>query len=318
MLYNPRDRLQNVFVLSEHSIYTKQMPTWILEALFVLTWSSGFIGVEYALPFAGAFTFLFVRYLLLSVGLTLYLKLKGSGAWLGLGTRRAFFQGALVGVFAHAVWLSAVYYAQALGVSPGLSALITALQPLVVGALAGVSLAEKSSAWQWLGLTLGFVGVLVAVSGEVSLRPSTPLLAYGLPFISALSAAFAVLYQRSLEREWDVPLLPSLTVQCLASTVVLFPAALFFEGIKLELTPTFFFALAWLCLVATLAAYGLLWTLLKRVSSTRASSLMYLTPPATMVIAFLLLGERLTWNGLAGLGLTGIAVLLVRQRRRLG
>ena len=255
------------------------MPVLLLEALFVLTWSSGFIGVEYALPYADAFSFLFVRYLLLSMRLVLYLRLRGVGAWLGLGTRKAFLQSAVVGIFAHAVWLSAVYYAQALGVSPGPTALITALQPLVVGALAGVVLSEKNSLWQWVGLVLSFIGVVVVVSGEMSLRPDTPLLAYTLPFVSALSAAFVVLYQRGLERERDVPVLPNLTVQCLASTFVLFPAALLFEGLRLEPTPTFFLALAWLCLVATLAAYGLLWTLLKRVNSTRASSLMYLTHP---------------------------------------
>ena len=291
------------------------MPVLALEALFVLTWSSGFIGVEYALPYADAFSFLFVRYLLLSVGLFLYLQLRGVGAWLGLGTRRAFLQSAVIGIFAHAVWLSAVYYAQALGVSPGLTALITALQPLVVGALAGVLLNERNSLWQWVGLVLGFVGVVVVVSGEMSLRPSTPLLAYTLPFVSALSAAFVVLYQRSLERERDVPVLPNLTVQCLASASVLLPPAYFAEGLHLEWQPPLFFALAWLSLVATLAAYGLLWTLLKRVSSTRASSLMYLTPPVTMVIAFLLLDEPLTWNALTGLALTGFAVLLVRRRR---
>lgn len=290
------------------------MPVLLLEALFVLTWSSGFIGVEYALPYADAFSFLFVRYLLLSAGLFIYLKLRGVGAWLGLGTRKAFLQSAVVGIFAHAVWLSAVYYAQALGVSPGLTALITALQPLVVGALAGVLLSEKNSVWGWVGLVLGFVGVVVVVSGEMSLRPSTPSLAYTLPFVSALSAAFVVLYQRSLERERDVPVIPNLTVQCIASTLVLLPAAYFFEGLRLEPQLPLFFALAWLCLVATLAAYGLLWTLLKRVSSTRASSLMYLTPPVTMLIAFLLLDEPLTWNALIGLALTGLAVVLVRQR----
>lgn len=290
------------------------MPVLVLEALFVLTWSSGFIGVEYALPYADAFSFLFVRYLLLSLGLILYLKLRGVGAWLGLGSRKAFLQSAIVGIFAHAVWLSAVYYAQTLGVSPGLNALVTALQPLIVGALAGVLLSEKNSAWQWLGLVLGFIGVVVAVSGEVSLRPDTPLYAYLLPLVSALSAAFVVLYQRGLERERDVPVVPNLTVQCFASALVLLPAAYFFEGLRLELTPTFFFALAWLCLVATLAAYGLLWTLLKKVSSTRASSLMYLTPPVTMVAAFLLLNEPLTWNALLGFGLTALAVMLVRRR----
>jgi drug/metabolite transporter (DMT)-like permease len=109
--------------------------TLMLEILFVLLWNSGFIGAEYALPFAGVFTHLFWRYLLLALILFLYLAARRRLAWPGW---RAAAVTALVGVLAHAAWLSFCLLSIQQGVPAGIVALLVAL--LIVAA--GVAIAQ--------------------------------------------------------------------------------------------------------------------------------------------------------------------------------
>ncbi|MEO0408484.1 MAG: DMT family transporter [Cyanobacteria bacterium P01_A01_bin.135] len=286
------------------------MRTIALELLFVLLWSSGFIGAKYGLPYAGTFTLLFIRYSLVTLLLGLWLRYRKQlrlRSWAVVG------RSAIVGLLAHAVWLSAVLGTIDLGASLWIVALITALQPMATSVLSGPLLGEPVSRMQWAGMGVGFAGVVVVIAAKLGAETEASWIAYGLPFLSTISLTVATLYQRHLNRRADgltLPVVPSLFVQAAASAIALYPLAAW-EGLQVQWTGQFVFALLWLALVLSLGAYGLMLKLLEYRTATRVSSLMYLSPPVTLLLGFLVFGDRLTWQDGLGLLVTAIGVGLV-------
>jgi drug/metabolite transporter (DMT)-like permease len=125
-----------------------------LELLFVVLWSSGFIGAKYGLPYAGPFTLLLIRYVVVAALLGCWLYMRGDFKFYD---RPAIIRAAIVGLLAHAVWLSAALGGIALGVSPWIVALITALQPMLTSVLSGPILGESILPVQWWGRVLGWL-----------------------------------------------------------------------------------------------------------------------------------------------------------------
>lgn len=285
-----------------------------VEGVFLVLWSSGFIGAKYGLPHAGTFTLLFFRYLMLSVVLVGWLAMTGKLR--RIGSFKQIRHAVVIGLLAHFVWLVAVLEATDLGVPPGTVALIAALQPMITGVLAGSVLGERVNIWQWGGLFAGFVGVLLVVGDRVEIDETVPWWAYAVPLISTLSLTLATLYQRALEiRSSDgfLPVINNLAVQCVATTIVLLPFAAGVEGMAADWNADFVFALVWLTFVVSLGAYGLLILLVKKCPATRVASLLYLTPPVTMVMDYLVFGNLVTINGLIGLVIAAAGVFLVRR-----
>ena len=285
-----------------------------VEAAFLILWSSGFIGAKYGLPYAGTFTLLFFRYLALSVVLGIWLA--AAGKLRRFGSAKQIGNAIVIGLLAHFAWLVAALEATDLGVPPGTVALIAALQPMVTGVLAGVTLGEKTNFWQWGGLIIGFFGVLLVVGDRVEIDSAVPWWAYAIPLISTLSLTLATLYQRFLEIRSPggfLPVLNNLAVQCVATTIVLLPFAVGMEGMAADWNFEFIFALAWLTLVVSLGAYGILIYLVKKCPATRVASLLYLTPPVTMIMDYLAFDNAVTVNGLIGLGIAAVGVFLVRR-----
>ena len=285
-----------------------------VELVFLVLWSSGFIGAKYGLPYAGTFTLLFFRYLLLSVVLFAWLAVRGQLRFGGVTQIR---QAAIMGLLAHCVWLIAVLEAIDLGVAPGIVALIAALQPMVTGVVVGPFLNERVSGWQWVGLSIGFFGVVFVVADRIGGSGTVaPWWAYLLPFISTLSLTAATVYQRSLEIKSSagfLPVLNNLAIQCAATTIVLLPLAFWFEDFHADWNAEFLFALTWLTFVVSLGAYALLILLIKKCTATRVSSLLYLTPPTTMLMDYFVFGSMVTINGMVGLIIVAIGVVLTHR-----
>ena len=282
-----------------------------LELLFVVLWSSGFIGAKYGLPYAGPFTLLFVRYVLVAILLLIWLSYRRK---LRFHSKTAIARSAFVGVLAHAVWLSAALGAIALGVSPWIVALITALQPMATSVLSGPLLGEAISAVQWCGTGVGLVGVVLVVVTKLEGAGAVAPIGYLLPFLAAASMTVATLYQRHLNRtqpEQNLPVIQSLFVQAVASAIALWPLAVLIEGLSLQWSRQFVFALGWLIVVLSIGSYGLMLKLLEYRTAARVASLMYLTPPTTLVLGFLLFNDQIAWVDAVGLVIAAIGVILV-------
>lgn len=282
-----------------------------LELLFVLLWNSGFIGAEYGLPYAPPLTLLLWRYLALSGLLGLWLVATGRWAWPG---RQAAGRTALVGVLAHGVWLGCALAALDMDVPAGIVALVTALQPMLTGAFAGVVAGEHTDARQWVGLTLGFCGVAIAVGARLSVDASTPVVGYLLPFGSVVAITAASLLQRRWAQQGQhkpLAMDTTLFIQSTATALALALPAWWIEGLATQWTPPFIATMAWLILAVSLGAYAAMWRLLDKQEATRVASLFYLSPPVTMLMAWIAFGDGLRLTDLAGLVVAGIGVLMV-------
>lgn len=285
----------------------------VLCALFVVLWSSGFVGAKFGLEHAGTFTILFWRYLLVAGVLALAVTLMGK--WTRIAPRDLR-RHMTVGALAHAGWLAAVLGAIDLGLSAGLAAFITALQPIMTGALSARMTGESVTRREWAGLLLGLVAVAVVIGDGIALGGS--LVAYALPFLAVVSITLASLLDRgaTVDNENAAPILLVTFWHCAASFLVLAPFAVGIEGLQADWNGELLFAVVWLALVVSLAAYGLMFVLLRLLPAARVASLTYLSPPVTMVMASLVFGETLTLAGIVGLGIAAAAVALTLSARR--
>ncbi|WP_299748343.1 EamA family transporter [uncultured Tateyamaria sp.] len=285
----------------------------VLCTLFVVLWSSGFVGAKFGLDYAGTFTILFWRYLLVVLILGVLVSILRQ--WQRM-PRRVVARHMVVGALAHAGWLAAVLGAIDLGLSAGLAAFITALQPIMTGALSARMTGERVATREWLGLCLGLVAVAIVIGDGIALGGA--FLAYALPFLAVISITIASLVDRSatVSNENEAPLVLVTFLHCLASLLVLAPLAVGVEGLQAEWNGNLVFAIVWLAVVVSLAAYGLMFVLLRQMPAPRVASLTYLSPPVTMVMAWMLFGETLTLSGVIGLGVAALSVGLTLSTKR--
>ncbi|WP_246134774.1 DMT family transporter [Prauserella rugosa] len=279
-----------------------------LAAGFVLMWSSGFVGATMGTEITGSTTLLFWRFLVVTGLLALW--------WLLVRRTRITVRDlgvhAVLGLLSQAGYLSGVVFAAELGVPAGTSALIAALQPLVAAALSGPLLGQHTTPRQWLGLAIGLGGVALVVSGDLG-GGATPL-AYALPLLAMLSLVAGTFAERKLPS--TLPLGESLLIQSATSTVCFAGIAAATGSTALPTAAGFWPVIAWLVVLSTFGGYGFYWLNVRRGSVTRVSTLLYLTPPTTMVAALVMFGEPVTVTGLAGLLVCFAAVPLALRPPR--
>lgn len=281
----------------------------LMPALFVLLWSTGFIGARLGMPHAEPMTFLSLRFALTAAILGPAALLAGA-PWPRRGRDLAHL--AVAGLLMHAVYLGGVFLAIRLGLEAGLSALIVGLQPLLVAASAPFLLGERVGPATWAGLALGLLGMALVLARKLGLGASD---AWGaLAYLGALAGiTVGTLYQKRFCMGHD--LRSGNFVQFAASAVACWLVALAFETREVEWTGELIFALLWLVLVLSVGAITLLYLLLRRGAASRVASLFFLTPPTTALIAWPLFGERLGWPELLGMVLTVAGVALANRGR---
>lgn len=286
------------------------LPEAATPLLFVLIWSTGFIVARFGLPHAPALTFLLLRYAGVLAVLSPLLWLLRS-PW----PRGQAWHIAIAGVMVQAGYLSGVWCAIKLGMPAGLSALIVGLQPLLTG-FAAPLVGEPVRPRQWLGLLLGLAGVALVVSEK--LRPDGgSVLTVALCVFGLLSITAGTLYQKRFCARFDMR--SGAVIQFAASALVTLPFAIWLEDLdpqfsQVEWAPDFLLALAWSVFALSIGAMFLLYALIRRNAATQVSSLMYLTPPVTALLAWLLFGETFGLAGIAGmlLAITGVAFVVRR------
>ncbi|CCH89309.1 putative membrane protein of unknown function [Modestobacter italicus] len=278
--------------------------------VFVLLWSTGFVGAKYGLPYAEPFTFLALR---LALAGALLAALAGGlrSAW--PSGRAQVGRAGVAGLLLHAGYLGSVFFAIHSGLPASVAAVVTSLQPVLTAALASRLLGERLVAVQWLGLALGVGGVvlvlapgLAAAAGEEGALPPVGVAAC---LVALLSGTAGTLWQK--QHGDDIPLLSGTVVQYAAAALVLVAVAGLTEDMAIEWTAEFVLALVWLVVPLSLGAVLLLLLLLRRGSASGVSSLLFLVPPATAVEAHLLFGESLPLLSLAGVVVTTVGVALV-------
>ena len=272
--------------------------------IFVLLWSTGFVGAKYGLPYADPFIFLALRLFIAAFilfGIALLLKSP-----IAL-TRQQIRSSALIGIFLHAAYLGGVFFAISRGVSAGTAAVITSLQPVLVSLLAIKILNEKLRGRQIFGLILGLCGVVLVLGP--SFEQSVSRLGIMAVFIALIGSTAATLLQKKIGS--GIPLLAGTAYQYLASGFILFIISTVTGKTDIQWNIRFAGAMIWLIFVLSVGAILLLLWLLNTASAASVSSLFYLVPPATAVEAYLLFGEKLNTQSLLGIAITAIGVWCV-------
>jgi drug/metabolite transporter (DMT)-like permease len=286
--------------------------TSLAPLLFVLLWSTGFIGARAGLPHAEPLTFLSLRYGLV-IALMIPVALATGAAW-PRGWRQAMHI-AITGLLVHGVYLGGVYISMNRGLPVALAALVVGMQPLLTALGAGWLLGERVSHRQWLGLALGFVGVALVVGHKVS-ADHLALAELGAMLVPSLAALLAItagtLYQKRFCPRFE--LATGAVVQFVPTLIVTAALAAGTETMQIDWGAEFVFALAWLVLVLSLGAISLLNLLIRSGSAVDMASLFYLTPPTAALIAWIMFGEALGGLALVGLVVAAGGVWLARGR----
>jgi drug/metabolite transporter (DMT)-like permease len=272
---------------------------------FVLMWSSGFVGATFGTQDAGASTLLMWRFL---AAATLI------GLWWSLTRRRRLTAREIgvhagVGALSQGGYLYGVVWSAELGVPAGVAALVAALQPIVAATLSAPLLGERTSRTQWLGLAVGLAGVALVVGGDLNGSSGAPPVAYLLPFGAMLALVSATFVERKAATE--LPLGDTLMIQCTGSAVLFTALAAGTGSAAPPASGSFWLAVAWVVVLSTFGGYGFYWLNVRRGSITRVSSLLYLTPPTTMLLALVMFGQQVEALGLLGLAVCLGAVVLV-------
>ncbi|SHM89449.1 EamA domain-containing membrane protein RarD [Pseudomonas asturiensis] len=289
----------------------RSLPLPLLEAGLILTWSSGFIGARFSIDYAPPLLVVFWRCVLVCLILLPFVfrpLLRTSPAVL--------LKNAGIGLLAMTGYLAGITQGIALGVPAGLAALFADLLPIAMALLAALFLGQRLAWRVWVGLAIGLLGVVIATQGALAWGKA-PLWAYGLPLLGMLSLAVATLWRKRLTASQTLGLLPNLWLQCCVSGIIF--AGI--EGAQGSLAPVpgtgFALSVAWTAGLSTLGGYGLYWVCLRRASETRVASALYLSPPVTMLLAWMMFDEPLSWQMASGMLVSGIGIwVVVRAEKR--
>jgi len=271
----------------------------------LLAWSSGFVGARFSIDFAPPLLVVFWRCVVVTLVLLPFVARQlRRASWVVL------LKNAGIGLLAMAGYLAGITQGIALGVPAGVAALVADLLPLGMALLAAAVLGQRL-AWQvWAGLLIGLGGVALVTYGALAWGRA-PLWAYGLPLLGMLSLAVATLWQKQLAATQTLGLLPNLWLQCCVSGV----AFAVVEGIQGSLAPLpsagFTLSVLWTAGLSTMGGYGLYWLCLRRASATRVASVLYLSPPITLLWAWAMFGEPLSWQMVVGMAVSGMGIWLV-------
>ncbi|KHJ53069.1 peptide ABC transporter ATP-binding protein [Aureimonas altamirensis] len=274
----------------------------LFPALFVLIWSTGFIGARYAMPHAEPFTFLAMRFAL-ALCLLLPWVVLARAPW---PRTRPALHACIAGSLIHGLYLGGVFYAVRHGLPAGIAALIVGLQPIVTAVMAASFLGERVTPRHWMGLLLGLVGVgLVVVpnlssDGVYRWQTLVPVI------VAAIAISAGTVWQKRFVG--GVDLRTGTALQYVGALLPVALMAMATETMAVDWTPELVFALLWLTVVLSIGAILLLLFMIREGAVSRVASLMYLTPGVTAVMAFLLFGESLTAVQLLGLVIAGVGV----------
>jgi drug/metabolite transporter (DMT)-like permease len=279
--------------------------TFWFAPIFILIWSTGFIIARYGMPYSEPMTFLFLRFsgvVLCMIPVVLWLK----PAW---PSGRQMLHIAIAGALFQFCYLGGVWVAVKQGMPAGLAALIVGLQPILTAILASV-VSERVTARQWLGLVLGLVGVALVLFAKIRIDGLTwACIAFA--FGGMVSITLGTLYQKRFCPSFD--LRTGSVIQFSTSALLCMVMMFLFETREIQWTVPMIGALLWGILPISIGAMSLWFMLLRRGDATKVSSMMYLTPPTTALMAWILFDEPLSTPILLGTLITMLGVLIVNQ-----
>ena len=285
----------------------------LAPGLFVFLWSTGFIGVKYGIPYAPPFYFIAIRMAIASLLLFIAISFLRRSQPL---TRSILWPSTLIGLTLHGAYLGGCFFAVSRGMPAGVAALIVSLQPVLVSLFAAKYLNEPLKARAVSGLILGLAGLFVVVIPRINMTGDNAisLVAVAASVIGLLGGTSGTILQKKYGGA--IPTLAGTSIQYAATALVLLVLALLFEEPNITWSPEFIGALTWLVLALSFGAILLLFFLLSHGSAASVSSLYYLVPAVTAIIAYFMFDEHISVISLIGTAITVVGVWLVVGKQK--
>ncbi|MEZ8576810.1 DMT family transporter [Vibrio splendidus] len=281
----------------------------MIPFVFVILWSSGFVGARLGVEYAEPATLLSLRMVAnVALFLVLIAILKRR-----IPRGRAFFHACVVGILIHGFYLGGTYLAIDMGMPAGLSSLLVGLQPILTALIMISCTSQRFNFAQWLGLALGFAGISLVLMGNIEWQSDDQKgLATLLCLVSLVGITCGTLYQKRFCQGTDM--VGGAMVQYLASAALFLPFAMRYETMQVNWTVEFTLTLIWLVVVLSCVAILLLLYMVEHCASSSVASVFYLVPPTTAIQAWLIFGESFDIYGAMGFALSAAAVYLVVKK----
>ncbi len=284
---------------------------FLAPALFVLIWSTGFVIARLVAPYADPLSFLSMRYVLVIA------LLAPVAWWFGAkwpATARDWRDGLIAGVLLHGIYLGGVFWAVADGLPAGIAALIVGLQPLATAMLVGLTLGERVSPLRWIGIAVGFAGALLVILPRLGVEAGLPPGPVGIVLVSMLSITLGTIWQKRTGGAQDVR--TNTVVHFIGAAIVTLPVAFLIEENRVPMVPDVIFGLAWSVLVMSIGGIFLLLALIRRGAVAGVAALLYLVPPCSALMAWVLFGETLAPVQIAGMAIAAVGVAIASRAGR--
>jgi drug/metabolite transporter (DMT)-like permease len=289
--------------------FQARLPLPLLEALMVVSWSSGFVGMRFSVDYAPVFLVVFWRCIVIAVCL-----LPFAFREIRRAPRDVLIRQGMIGLLAMAAYLAGVSKGIELGVPAGLSALIADLLPVGTAVLSACVMRVRPGVKVWLGLGIGCAGVLMVTHDALHIGRA-PWWAYGLPFAGMLALAVATLWQQASSERFSLSAVSAMWLQSCVSAGVFAVLQGWHGGLMPVASVPFAVSVVWSAGLSTIGGYGLYWLCLRLSSPTRVSSVLFLSPSVTLLWAWFMFGEPLSWGILAGAAVSGVGVLMVIRQQ---
>lgn len=278
--------------------------------IFVMLYGTGFVGAKYGLPYAEPVTFLVWRFAIAAcvvAGIGLFFKANWPKSW------REAFHISVAGMLTVGTFSLGVFVAIDMGLSPALSALIIALQPVLVAVVARRMLGESLKLFQWLGLVFGLIGIVFVVSQKLDFT-SVHMTGLGMAVIGLLGLSFGNLYQKRFCA--DMNIFSGGAIQSFASCVMCLPFAFAFETMQVEWSVQFMGALGYMSIGVSVGALSLLYVMIRRGEVSRVASIFYFVPVSAALVSSFLFEEKIDLPVAIGISITALGVMLVNRQSK--
>lgn len=275
---------------------------------FALMWSSAFSVVKLALQDAPPFLILTCRFLaagIIAVAIALALGQRLPGQ------PRQWFAILVLGLCQNSLYLGLNFKAMTL-IPAGLAAIIASSVPLIVALVSRLFLKERLGLIGHAGLVTGFAGVMVIMVDRIAGGESS----FGLVLciVGAAALASATLIVRGIDLGTGLMMVVGL--QMMVGSLSLVPVVYLLEDLSdVRLTMSLVLAFAYIIVVPGVIATLVWFHLVKRIGATHAAAYHFLNPAFGVIIASLLLGERIGPVDMIGVVIIMASILAVQLAR---
>jgi drug/metabolite transporter (DMT)-like permease len=281
--------------------------TKIFPLIFILLWSSAFITTKPLVDNSDPFSALAFRFFVVAMGFfifSIYTKQKI------LISNKNLIESFLSGVLFHGLYLGGVFFSISKGMPTGLTALIVTLQPLLTNILGKPILNEKITAQQWIGVTLGFIGAFLVLGLDIG--SELPVRGVVASIIALIAITSSTIWQKKLNS--NLPLSVSNMYQAIGGFFFHSIVIIFFSEPYINFTKTFIIAISHQIFLVSFGAFTILMFLLRKNSASKTTSIFFLIPPISAFLAWLFLGEKLSYLDMAGFFLASIGVYIATRK----